>query len=188
MIWFTSDTHFNHGNIVQFCNRPYEDLAEMTAALIENWNSCVKPGDVIYHLGDFALTWGKQHDELIDSLLTQLNGNKFLITGNHDREPVTRNPRWTKVAPYHELTVDIGGVKQPIVLCHYAMRVWNRSHYGAWMLHGHSHGTLRDLGGKILDVGVDCSGYRPVDIDTVAFIMQSRKISCDDSYSKENQT
>ena len=176
-IWFTSDTHFNHENIVEYSSRPFEDLEEMTAALIHRWNSEVKPGDIVYHLGDFALSWGKKHEGVVDDILSNLNGNKLLIVGNHDRNEVTRNSRWSKVVRYHEIKVDLGGVhKQRIVMSHYAMRTWNQMHRGAWMLHGHSHGNLTDIGGKTIDVGVDCHGYRPISLEKVAEFMETREI------------
>ena len=180
-IWFTSDTHFNHANIVEYSKRPFESLDEMTGAIIHRWNAEVKPGDTVYHLGDFALSWGKKHAELIDGILSRLNGQKWLIVGNHDRDEVTRNPRWNKVTHYHEIKVDLGGVhRQRFVLCHYPLRSWNQMHRGAWMLHGHSHGNLTDIGGKTMDVGVDCHEYRPISVDEVAEFMRGREVAeCD---------
>lgn len=61
----------------------------------------------------------------------------------------------------------MGGYPQVIVLCHYALRVWDRSHYGSWHLFGHSHGHLPGLG-LSLDIGVDCHGYRPLSLAEVA--------------------
>ena len=79
MVYFISDTHFNHKNIIKYCNRPYKSVEEMNKVLIENWNRVVKDADVIYHLGDFAL-----YDE--EELFNKLNGNIILIRGNHDRK------------------------------------------------------------------------------------------------------
>lgn len=177
MIWFTADTHFNHANIVEYSSRPFRDLEEMTEAIIERWNDCVAAGDTVYHLGDFALSWGKKHAEVIDGILRRLRGQKWLITGNHDRDEVTKNPRWCKVTPYYEIKVDRGGVhKQRIVMCHYAMKVWNQNHRGSWMLHGHSHGNLAYSGGKTMDVGVDCHDFRPISIDEVEKEMAWRNV------------
>ena len=80
MIYFTADTHFNHINIIKFCDRPYELIDEMNEALIENWNSVVGKDDEIYHLGDFG--WGDNVDNL--DILRRLNGTKYLVKGNHD--------------------------------------------------------------------------------------------------------
>ena len=188
MIYFTADTHFNHEAVIRYSNRPFSDLEEMHERLIESWNELVKPGDTIYHLGDFALSWGKKSDELIDAVLSRLNGQKWLITGNHDREEVVNNRQWVKVLPYHELKVDRGGEhKQRIVLSHYSMRSWNQSHRGSWMLHGHSHGNLSDIGGKSCDVGVDSWNYRPVSIDVMECYMSQRDIRAVDHHVTEEQ-
>ena len=79
-IWFTSDTHFNHNNIIRFCNRPWNTVEEMDKALIENWNSVVKPDDIVFHLGDFAFAPNSKWK----TLLQALNGKIYLIVGNHD--------------------------------------------------------------------------------------------------------
>jgi calcineurin-like phosphoesterase family protein len=177
MIWFTADTHFNHENIIDYCSRPFEDLTDMTTSIVRRWNNEVCRGDTVYHLGDFALSWGKKHAKLIDHILSQLNGNKWLIVGNHDRDEVIKNKRWGGVTHYHQLKIDVGGThKQRIVLCHYAMRVWNQMHRGAWMLHGHSHGSLTDIGGKTMDVGVDSHGFRPISLHEVADYMNGREV------------
>lgn len=54
-VFFTSDTHFNHTNIIRFCERPFERVDEMNEKLIDNWNSVVSPEDFVFHLGDFCL-------------------------------------------------------------------------------------------------------------------------------------
>lgn len=185
-VWFTADTHFNHANVIAHSARPFADLDEMEESLIANWNECVLRGDTVFHLGDFALSWGKKHADRIDKLLSRLNGSKRLIVGNHDRDEVTKNPRWASVGAYHELKFDLGGVhKQRIVLFHYALRVWNQCHRGAWMLHGHSHGNLTDTGGKTMDVGVDVHGYRPISLDEVREFMRGRSIVAVDHHAHE---
>ena len=185
-IWFTSDTHYNHANIIEYSNRPFSDLEEMTEALIANWNSVVNHSDTVYHLGDFALSWGRKHKEFIDRLIERLNGQKWLIVGNHDRDEVTKNPRWGAVKHYHEIKVDLGGVhKQRIVMFHYSLRTWSQMHRGAWMLHGHSHGSLTDIGGKTMDVGVDVHGYKPISIEAIKAFMDGRPVVECDHHSLE---
>lgn len=75
-----ADTHFNHANIIKYCNRPFADTYEMEETLVENWNSIVKPEDEVYVLGDFAL--GDRSD--VGRILSRLNGTKYLALGNHD--------------------------------------------------------------------------------------------------------
>jgi len=186
VLWFTSDTHFNHSNIIQYSERPFSGIGEMTAALVNNWNEIVGKNDIVYHLGDFALSWDKKHAKAIDNTLAALNGQKWLITGNHDRDEVTKNPRWAKVTPYHELKIDLGGVrKQRIVMCHYPFRSWNQMSQGAWMLHGHSHGNLDSIGGKIMDVGVDCHNFRPISIGCIREAMSHKVPYICDHHGRE---
>ncbi len=176
-IWFTSDTHFNDQNIINHCNRPYADPEEMEESLVSNWNSVVARGDIVYHLGDFAYTWGSPDKILIDKLLSRLNGSKRLILGNHDRKPVLQSSRWSKVSQYDYLKVSLGGpTKQKIMVCHYPMRSWRGMQRGSWMLHGHSHGNLPDVGGKILDVGVDLHLYTPISLEFVRDYMNAREV------------
>ena len=85
-IFVKSDTHFNHKNIIKCCNRPYKDVEEMNEAIISNWNNSVTNDDIIYHLGDF----GFGTKEELKQIFNRLNGQKYLIMGNHDKK-VGRN-------------------------------------------------------------------------------------------------
>ena len=80
-IWVISDTHFFHRNIIKYDELPFRDENEMTTRLIELWNKCVKPKDIIIHLGDF----GFGNKEKLRDIAGRLNGYKILILGNHDR-------------------------------------------------------------------------------------------------------
>jgi calcineurin-like phosphoesterase family protein len=93
-IWITSDTHFFHENIIQYCGRPFADAEFMNEVLVENWNSKVKPGDKVYHLGDVFMGEGAR--ENIGKLLSSLHGSKRLIVGNHDDIPFLAKGGWFK--------------------------------------------------------------------------------------------
>ena len=80
MIYFIADTHFNHENIIKYCNRPFKNTEEMNEYIIKKWNSVVKSEDIVYHLGDVGFG---TIDEL-KKLLAKLNGTKILVMGNHD--------------------------------------------------------------------------------------------------------
>ena len=54
-LWFTSDTHYGHTNIIKYCNRPFQSIEEMNQALADNWNDRVEADDKVWHLGDFAM-------------------------------------------------------------------------------------------------------------------------------------
>jgi len=79
--FFTSDLHFGHRNVINFCARPYKDVKEMDAAIIKQWNSQVNPEDTVYFLGDFGINKRKALDK---DLVNSLNGKKYIIIGNHD--------------------------------------------------------------------------------------------------------
>ena len=160
MQFFTSDTHFYHDNIIKYSNRPFKNSLEMNEIIINNWNKVVTASDTIYHLGDVGFACV----EVLNETLKRLNGNIIFLTGNHDRS-------MKGLAPIkHLLEINIEG--QPIVLMHYAMYVWPKSHYGSWHLFGHSHGTLKGVG-KSFDVGVDANNFTPISFDQVKNIMVS---------------
>ncbi len=166
-VWFTSDTHYYHANIIRYSKRPYKDVDEMNNMLIANFNSKVQPGDTVYHLGDF----GFADQQKLKNVVQRLNGDKHLILGNHDRFKEALGMGWGSVNQYRRIKVDDpdakGGV-QLIVLLHYAMRVWDQSHRGSWQLYGHSHGTLPDDPNLLsMDVGVDPCGYFPISYEEV---------------------
>ena len=79
-IFVTADTHFNHENIIKYCNRPFKDVNEMNEVIINNWNSVVSKDDIIYHIGDYGFGTKDELKEIFD----KLNGKKYLIMGNHD--------------------------------------------------------------------------------------------------------
>ena len=155
-IWITSDLHFDHGNILKFCpkTRPFGSKEGMNVALIQEWNSKVKPEDIIIHLGDFCF----KGVEVTESFLVQLNGKKIMVHGNHDKSlrsniPVGKyNILWK--GDYLELQID----KQKVVLCHYPMTTWNGAGRGSIQLYGHCHGSLPEPIGRQTDVGYDARG------------------------------
>lgn len=180
--FFTSDTHFGHANIIKYCKRPFADVEEMDNTLIHNWNSIVRPEDTVYHLGDFAVGGGPAAP-----YLRRLNGTIYFCLGNHDKrlrlikayldielelQSYLNDDKVKLGIPYlREVTVE----KQEIVLCHYAMKVWNGSHKGSWQLYGHSHGTLPDDPNALsCDVGMDCWNYFPVSMEQLRAKMKTK--------------
>lgn len=150
MEFFIADTHFNHTNIIKYCNRPFDTIKNMNETIIMNWNSKVTNNDLVYHLGDFG--FGNYV-----SILQRLNGRKILIIGSHDKQVLEYKKYFEKLSTLLEIKIE----NQIIVLCHYAMRVWAKSHYNSWHLYGHSHNTLSTWG-KSLDVGVESLNYFPI--------------------------
>ena len=172
MIYFTSDFHFGHRNILRLDNRPFEDLEDMETKLIYMWNSTVQPEDTVYHLGDFFWKLG-----VAVRVLPKLNGNIVCIQGNHDG-------KWWKNPEVYKVKSDITFVDdsihilhnlegcKPIVLCHYPMRSWPHSARGAWHLYGHTHRALSSYG-KSLCVCLNVCDYKLVSLDEVITKMKT---------------
>lgn len=174
-IFFTSDHHFGHENIIKFCKRPFENAREMDEVMIQRWNEKVKARDSVYHLGDFGITY----KENLQRVLEQLNGKIYLIEGNHEKAAHQNSERFEWIKPYHELKIkdpdSRNGVRR-IMLFHYAMRTWRGAHRGNWHLYGHSHGTLPDLADQYcFDVGVDCHNFYPISYAEVKASMQTKE-------------
>jgi len=169
-IFFTSDTHFGHANVIKYSKRPFTDVDAMREAMIANWNAIVRPGDLVYHLGDFAFT---PADEAV-RIAKRLTGQKCLVYGNHDKR-LRKDQGFGAQWAWCKDMADVKVGDQRIVLCHYAMLTWNQSHRGAWQLHGHSHGSLSpDPRSLRVDVGVDCWDYQPVAFETLKSTMGTK--------------
>jgi calcineurin-like phosphoesterase family protein len=220
-IFFTSDTHYHHKNIVKGTTtwtntggihnaqnvRDFSTLEEHDQAIIDNINKTVKQNDILYHLGDWSFGGIKQIWELRRRVNCK---NIHFILGNHDHHierssvlelsyedymkygpngeslynirliktderrvgHINMKDLFNSVTHYHEITIH----GHMIVLCHFAFRVFNKSHHGAWNLYGHSHGTLEHTPyGKSMDVGIDTHPeFRPYHFDEVKSIMDKR--------------
>lgn len=165
-IFFISDLHFNHENIIKYCSRPFSSVEEMNKTLKENWNRVVREEDVIFILGDFFFRGGKGAWVY---MLNNLNGIKYLVQGNHDRYGDIPLDMFEKVSPMMNLLIKVGeGVgEQRITLCHYPMLSWYQSNRGSWQLFGHVHGGLSKKGETKIspnqyDVGVDINNFTPI--------------------------
>ena len=168
MIYFTSDLHFYHGNVISFAGRPFQDAEEMNRALIQNWNAAVQPEDEIYILGDVTMRGPEKAMEV----LRQLKGRKYLIRGNHDRF-ADRSSFDASLFEWVRDYCELSWQKQDFVLFHYPILEWNGQLYGSVHLHGHQH-NRRDYnlwnqahGIRKYDVGVDANGMRPVSLSYI---------------------
>lgn len=99
MIYFTSDTHFGDARVLRIDRRPFANMVEHDAALIETWNDTIGPDDEVWHLGDVMSSRSTEDAEL---LLSRLNGRKHLVIGNNDPVPVTQAAAWASVQHYAE--------------------------------------------------------------------------------------
>jgi calcineurin-like phosphoesterase family protein len=175
-VWFSSDLHFGHANIIGYSDRPFRDVGAMNRAMIERWNAVVAPYDTVWMLGDIAL--GRIEESL--PLVGQLNGVKRLVAGNHDRcwpSLGTKADKWveryldagfTEIAN-NEVTLQVGDTS--VRACHFPYRGDSHDHDryveerpvddGGWLLHGHVHERWRQRE-RMINVGVDAWNYQPV--------------------------
>jgi len=167
-VYFTADHHFGHSAILDHCNRPFNNIADMNIALINNWNALVKNEDHVYIVGD--LFYGGRdaagQDDAI-SIVKKLNGILHLIAGNHDF-PYLKNMN------YHYLFADVDQLRylkhdgENIFLCHYPLAEWSGYYRGSWHIYGHIHNQknpayqyMKNLD-HALNAGVDICNYAPV--------------------------
>jgi calcineurin-like phosphoesterase family protein len=118
--WFTADFHLGHKNIIRYCNRPFDSVEAMNCAILEHLNSAAKANDVLYFLGDFCI--GPKARAL--DLRREIRCKKiFAVPGNHDKDTRKLTQEFSWLGDLTEVSIN----GQRIVLCHYAMRVWNHS-------------------------------------------------------------
>ena len=174
-IFFTSDHHFGHKNIIKFSNRPFSSVEEMDETMIQRWNEKIGPDDEVYHLGDVSF----HSPGNLKKILYRLNGKIYLIKGNHEKPAMACHFRFEWVKDYFELVIQDEEFKkghQKLILFHYAQRVWNAGHYGTYHLYGHSHGNLPDDPKSLsFDVGVDCHNFYPLSYEEVKGIMKQKE-------------
>lgn len=130
--FYIADWHYGHENILHFDDRPFRSVEEMNSELVDRWNTVVSPGDIVYVLG--GMFWCKATDAI--PVLRSLNGQKFLIKGNHDRcNDGKFLKEFVKVTEYIEVKDD----DRNVVLCHYPIPCFKNHFYGWYHLYGHVH-------------------------------------------------
>ena len=167
MIYYTSDLHLGHANVIHHCSRPFADVDEMDRVLIDNWNRVVNHSDTVYIVGDFVF----RAEQSAEEYLSVLKGKKHLIIGNHDKHWMKKtdlNKWFESVTPMLFIT-DNG---KPVTLCHYPMMTWPDISKGGYMVYGHIHNNtdadywqLIAANNHMLNAGVDINAFAPVTIE-----------------------
>jgi calcineurin-like phosphoesterase family protein len=180
-LFFTSDIHFGHANIIKYCNRPFADADEMDQEIILRWNETVAPEDHVIILGDLAM--GKIADSL--PLVSMLNGEKDLLPGNHDRCWIglgRKSNAW--VQRYKDVGLHLIGPSEFILpngerieLDHFPYEGDSNDEFdryphfrpqdrGNILFHGHIHDGWK-VNGRQVNVGMDVWDFRPVEWTTL---------------------
>ncbi|MFW6311689.1 MAG: metallophosphoesterase [Nanoarchaeota archaeon] len=183
-LYFTSDSHFHHKNIVEYCNRPWGDVQTQDSALIALWNSVVPKDATVFHGGDFIFTGNIEYTrELVD----KLNGTIYLTLGNHDyKNSLNREVFKTifeDVQDIYYITVEDEELEyncMNIQICHYPLYYWRS---GYVHLHGHIHSGPRSTSNEKLsfhplryDIGIDNNDYKPISYHDLKVILTKRQI------------
>lgn len=155
-IWVISDTHFNHANIIDYCDRPFKNAHEMDMQMIERWNEVVRPEDKVYHLGDVYMNASRGY---IEAILRRLNGHKRLILGNHD------NGKDQILQKYFEKIEVWRHFKEfGLLLTHVPVHESTLNSKTPINIHGHIHQNKSPTENHRC-VCVEHIGYRPINIE-----------------------
>ena len=185
-IFFVSDSHFGHENIMKYCNRPFSSIEEHDKALIERWNEIIPEDGIVFHLGDFAFA----SEQYIKDILEQLNGKKYLIFGNHDWKRMTKNictRYFEDVSQQMVIRID----DKVIYLNHFPFLCYAGSWRGldaSWQIFGHVHSgpnstsgldynRLTNLFPTQFDCGVDHNNYYPYSYKEIKYIIEDQMMS-----------
>lgn len=221
--YFTSDLHLFQKNIIKKFSRwetgglrEFDSIAEMNETILDNINATVTEEDELWILGDLMFSKDPKDLQYIFHNINCKNIN--IILGNHDyilRKGRDKQYRFRNIYDYRRISVsyplegqdphrDKWKGKQQIILSHYAMRVWDKSHHGSWMLYGHSHDSLDNMRGqederlivnsfygrkKTMDVGIDTAfrvlgEYRPFSFWEIKDIMDNKEVLTIDHHEK----
>lgn len=162
-VFFSSDTHYYHDNIIKYCSRPFRSAGEMNSSMVEAWNSRVGDGDIAFHLGDVSASL-RNNTSGLKEIIGTLKGRKILIRGNHDHLP----DEWYIEAGFHRVfnNVRLGDV----LLTHYPLHEALASGQDIreletleHIVHGHSHRTDVPDYDNHFNVAVDRHRFTPVD-------------------------
>ena len=153
MIYFTADTHFDHGNIIRFCNRPFATVEEMNETLISNWNRKVHANDTVFVMGDMFF---RTTDP--EPILQRLKGKKHLIVGNHDSQWMKKVDmgRWFESVQSYLETND---GQHTITMCHFPMVTWNHQSRRVIEKSGYSFVEKYTMYFDELDRNITCFSY-----------------------------
>ena len=178
-LFFTSDLHFGHRNVIKFCNRPWQHEKEMNSGLIDNWNSVVGNNDIVFVLGD---TFWFNDSQSIKRVISKLNGKDiYVLPGNHDDFSSwyrIDDPRIHLCSDTVVLWLKFEGRKKifEIWMNHYPLMTWPHREGGSIQLFGHIHsqegkydGVDQDLPlhKNQIDVGCDRWGWKPISIEDI---------------------
>jgi calcineurin-like phosphoesterase family protein len=181
--WFSTDWHLKHKNILKFDKRPFATIDEHDEHIIWTAEQMLNEGDNFYYLGDFGFAKKNVMEKFIVRLAST-GANLFFVKGNHDKSDTIA--LYQKYGTYlgQQVMINING--QDIVLNHFKLAIWEKSHRGAWHLYGHSHGDAEWWKiGKSMDVAINVHDYKLLEFEDIKTIMDSREMHKVDHHGEE---
>lgn len=155
-VWLISDTHFDHANIIRYCNRPFPSVQAMNRAMFNNWNNIIASNDLVYFLGD--MSFGR-HSRKEGFWLSRLNGRKVFIRGSHDQRVKNGGNNVLKISDKE--VIQIEGVLFLLIHDAFSPAV---NDWDGWIIHGHSHNNRPFLDSKKINVSVEVINYKPISL------------------------
>ena len=185
MIYYISDLHFGHRNVIGMDGRPFETIEQMDETLIRLWNERVTDEDDVYIVGDFAYRNGNT----VSWYLRQLKGRKHLIIGNHDRLTIQDAKAMEYFTSVEKMNQIIDN-NRTVSLCHFPVAEWDGKRHGGYHVHGHLHNRRDEVYefmsqfDKALNAGCMLNGYRPVTLDE---LIENNMRFCGECVSEEKR-
>jgi len=158
-VFFTSDLHFGHENVIGFDKRPFATVEEMDTELVRRWNAKVGKGDLVYVLGD--MIWKTRNGDA-EQLIKSLNGQIILIKGNHDRflHNAKAKNALAGVKDYDDICVRLeDGSSRRVILCHYFIPFYIGYRHQGIHLHGHSHNSEECMQEELIKRSLAANGF-----------------------------
>jgi len=190
--FFVSDSHFSHGNIIKYCERPFSSKEEMEEILVDNWNGLVSTKDDVYHLGDFAFLPNGDNGRIeLKRILSRLNGRIHLLLGSHDKGLQNQRDLFHETFRRNSIVERKFGDKI-IIMGHCPMLSFEKRSHGSIHFFGHVHsGPLKPFlcQNNSCDVGLDSWEFKPVHIDAAVERAQSSysKLTTHDIYDNSDK-
>ena len=156
-IFFIADTHFTEENIIKYENRPFPSVQDMNERLIENWNARIREEDMVYVLGDFGASLQERE------ILSQLNGIKYLVKGNHD----TAENEYYRRAGFQEVYDHPILLESFWILSHEPLYVNENMPYANLFGHVHNSPLFKDYSKQHYCVSVERTDYAPISFEEI---------------------
>lgn len=171
-LFFTSDPHYGHENILKYCHRPFSSIEEHDEELIRLWNETVPEDGIVFILGDIGFC----SETYLKTILNRLNGKIYWIIGNHDWRRITPGimNRFECITQQMVITVD----NKLVYLNHFPFLCYpNSDRHPVYQFFGHVHSgplsgssdisRLVHLNKRQYDVGVDNNEYKPISFQDI---------------------